>query len=178
LGALELGLVQAIDESLVFEDITFGVGKFLKQLLFVARQLDLETLLLFKQLSLSALELRLLEVDCDGEELALETTLRHREVDVCDKSLRIWRDLYELISGCQIELECWVVIDRLVANLHDLSRSLLVEVLSKDWEEKGFDPVDLLDDEDLSKSDGQLENRVELLVLVIEDFHALFALLQ
>ena len=36
LGTLELGLVQAIDEGLVLQNITLRVGEFLEQLLFVA----------------------------------------------------------------------------------------------------------------------------------------------
>lgn len=140
--------------------------------------MDLESLFLLEQLSLPAFELWLLKVDGNGEELAFEATLRHREVDVRDQGLGVWRDVYELVSGGQVELECWVVINCLVSDLHHLTRPLLIEVLPEDWKEEGLDAVDLLNDEDFAESDRQLENSVELLVLVIEDFHALLALLQ
>lgn len=171
-------MVQAIDEGLILQNITLRIGEFFEQLLFVACQLDLESLLFLEQLCLPAFELWLLKVDGDGEELAFEATLRHREVDVRDEGLGVWRNVYELVSGGQVELERWVVINCLVSDLHHLARPLLIQVLPEDWKEEGLDAIDLLDDEDFSESDGQLQDSVELLVLVVEDLYALLALLQ
>ena len=118
------------------------------------------------ELRLSALKLWLLEVDCDRKQLPFETTLCYREVHVGHQRLSVWWDVNELVSGGQVKLEGRVVVDCLVTDLHDLSRSLLVEVLSQHWEKHRLDAVHFLDYKNLAESDCQLKSRVKLLVVV------------
>ena len=94
--------------------------------------MNLELLFLFEKLCLALLELRLLEVDGEGEQLTLEAGLRDRVVDDGDEVLNVRRNLHELVSGRHVKSEGRVVIDRLLTNLHDLARSLLDQVLAKD----------------------------------------------
>lgn len=178
LNALGLGLVQTVYQSLVFQDIAHGVGKLFKQLFLIASQLNLKTLFLLEKLRFSTLELWLFEVDCDREKLTFEATLGHCEVDVCDQGLSIWWDINKLVPGGQIQLECWIVINCFIADLNNLTRSLLIKILSKNREEERFDAINLLDDEHFSKSDGQLKCGIEFLILVVENLQALFALLE
>ena len=176
LRTLNFCLIQVINQSLVFQNVALRLGKLFEQLLFVSGQLDLESLFLLEKLSFPTLEFWLLKVDRDGEKLTLETTLCNCEVDIIHKRLRVGRNVNELISGCQVHLETCIIIHCLIADLNNLTRSLLIEILPENREEDRLDSVDLLNDESLTESDRQLENRVELPILVIEDFEALFLL--
>ena len=90
---------------------------------------------MLEELSLLLLELWLLEVDGNREELSFKTTLGDCEVDDIHKRCNIWVDLHKLVTSCQVEAEIRVEVDRLLTDLHDLSWTLLHEVLAKDWHE-------------------------------------------
>lgn len=99
------------------------------------------------------LKLRLLKVDRKGQELALETRLRNCVVDYSHKVCDIGRALHELVPSRHVEAEGWVVINRLLADLNDLTRALLDQILAKNGHEHGLNAVNLLNDERLTKPD-------------------------
>ena len=102
---LNFCLIQAINQSLIFQNVALSIRQLFEQLLFVSSQLDLKSLFFLEKCGFSTLEFWLLKVDRDGEKLTLETTLCNCEVYICDKSLRVTSNFYELISGCQVQLE-------------------------------------------------------------------------
>lgn len=171
MSRLGLRLVKTVNKSLVFQDIARGAGKFRQKLLFKISKLDLELLFFFKDLGFARFQLRLFKVDRDSQKLAFQTTLRHCEVDHVDEAARVGGNLDELVSRCQVEPECWVVIDRLFADLDDLSGALLDQLFSQNRHEQRLNTIDFLDDQHFTEPDRQLKVGVELGVLMVQDFH-------
>ena len=105
--------------------------------------------------------------------MALETTLCHSEVDRGHQVSQVGWNLHKLVTCRHEQAEGWVVVNRLLADLHHLSWSLLHQVLSQDWHKHRLNAINLLDNESLSESDGKLNVGVELRVLVVEDLDIL-----
>jgi hypothetical protein len=135
--------------------------------------LDLKSFFFLEKLSFSAFQFGLLEVDSNRKQLSFKSTLCDSEIDICYESLSIWWNLNELISGSHIKAETWVVINRFIADLDNLTRTLMTQIQSENWEEDRLDAVYLLDNENFTKSNRQLKSSVEFLSLMVQDFYAL-----
>lgn len=73
-------MIQTVNQTFVFEDVTGGRAKLSQQLLLVVCQLQFETLFFFQELGFASLQFGLFEVDRDGEELAFQARFCHCEV--------------------------------------------------------------------------------------------------
>jgi NADH/NAD ratio-sensing transcriptional regulator Rex len=86
--------------------------------------------------------------------LSLKTTLGDCEVNCGDQRLGIGWDVHELISRAQEHLEGRVVVHCFISDLNNLSRALLNQILSQNWEEHRFDAINFKNYENFSESDG------------------------
>lgn len=146
LTRLHLGLFETLNERLVLEDVALGAGKLLKQRLLIASKLNLEAILLLENLSFLRFKLRLLKVNRNRKQLTLETALSDSKVDVSDERLSVGWNLNKLITSRHVQLEGRIIVDRLVTDLHDLTRALLTQVFLEHREQHSLDAVDLLND--------------------------------
>mmetsp|Transcript_6913 Transcript_6913/g.16623 ORF Transcript_6913/g.16623 Transcript_6913/m.16623 type:complete len:1317 (-) Transcript_6913:1319-5269(-) len=172
-----LGLLEALDQRHVGEDVLRRVREALEEVVLELEELDLVLRELGLQRSRLLLEVGPLGAHHLGQELVLETGLGGDEVD----EGALGRDLGLVVRvgqlGLEEELEAHVVLDLLAAQLEEEAAPLLVDRAREHRIERGVDVhTDVLDDDRVAVGDGRLELAEPVLLGELEHHEAVVLL--
>ena len=120
-----LGLLEVLDQLDVLQDVALGVGQAVQQVVLELRQLHLVVVLIADQLRALLLQIGALNLDDEREQLVLQALLCHGEVH--HRALRLHLGDVQRVRELrlQVQLELRVVVDLLIAELHDQGAALL-----------------------------------------------------
>mmetsp|Transcript_33539 Transcript_33539/g.74230 ORF Transcript_33539/g.74230 Transcript_33539/m.74230 type:complete len:218 (-) Transcript_33539:3045-3698(-) len=141
--ALGLGLVEAVQQLLVVQQVACACGQVLEQALLQVRQLHLELLLGAQQLALLGLQLGLLALDGEAQQLALQAGARDGEVGGGHQAPCVRGQVGVGVTSHQVQPEGFIEVNCLVSNLHHEARTLAVQVHAQQRVQDGLDLVHL-----------------------------------
>ena len=117
-------------------------------------------------------------LDGHSEQLLLEASERHGEVDQRDERRHVGRQVGRRVARRKEHAEALRVVDRLIAHLHREARTLTSQVLPEQGHEDRLDLIDLLQHERLAEAHPELKRVGEARLVRHEDLDGAAARLQ